>query len=69
MNQPLETMYYGLTMAGVIAALVLFQFNSRRAKEFTKEHSPNVQKRAQKEMFEENKEEREIKADEVRENK
>ncbi len=66
-NQPVETMYYGLTMAGVIAALVLFQFNSRRSKEFGKEHSPNVQKRAQREMFQENKEEREIGSDEIKE--
>lgn len=64
-NQPLETMQYGLTMASVIAALVLFQFNNRRSKEFTKEHSPNVQKQAQKEMFQEDKEEREIKPEET----
>lgn len=64
-NQPVETTYYGLTMAGVIAALVLFQFNNRRAKEFTKKHAPNVAKQAQKEMFQEDKEQREIKPEEV----
>lgn len=64
-NQPLEIMYYGLTMAGVVAALVFFQYNSRRGKEFTKEHAPNVQKQAQKEMFQEDKEEREVKPEEV----
>ena len=64
-NQPLETMYYGLTMAGVVASLVLFQYNSQRAKEFTKKHAPDAQKQAQKEMFQEDKEQREIKAEEV----
>lgn len=64
-DQPVETTYYGLTMAAVIAALVLFQFNNRRAKEFTKKHAPNVAKQAQKEMFQEDKEQREIKAEEV----
>ncbi len=64
-NDPQGIMYYGLTMAGVIAALVFFQSNSQRGKEFQKEHSPNVQKQAQKEMFQENKEQREIKPEEV----
>lgn len=64
-NQPVETMYYGLTLAGVVAALVLFQYNNRKGKEFAKEHSPDVQKRAQKEMFHDDKEERDIKPDEV----
>lgn len=65
-ERPVELMQTGLTMAAVIAALVLFQFNSRRGKEFGEEHQPNVQKRAQAEMFQENKEEREIKQDEVK---
>ncbi|MBA3322439.1 MAG: YqhA family protein [Pyrinomonadaceae bacterium] len=59
-------MQVGGTMAAVIAALVLFQWNSRRAKEFAKEHSPDVQKRAQAEMFQEDKEEREISPDEIK---
>lgn len=57
-NQPLETMYYGLTMAAVVSALVLFQYNNRRGKEFAKENQPDAQAQAQKEMFHENKEER-----------
>ncbi len=64
-EQPFETMQFGLTMAAVIAALVLFQINSRRGKEFAKEHRPDVQKRAQAEMFQENKEERTVRADET----
>lgn len=65
-EQPVETAYFGLTMAAVIIALVLFQLNGRRAKEFAKQNSPDVAKRAQKEMFEEDKEQREIQPDEVR---
>lgn len=64
-EQPFETMQFGLTMAAVIAALVLFQVNSRRGKEFAKEHRPDVQKRAQAEMFHEDKEERTVQADEM----
>ena len=60
-NQPLETMYYGLTMAAVVAALVLFQYNNRRGKEFAKQNQPDAQVQAQKEMFHEDKEERLIK--------
>jgi len=64
-EQPAETMQFGLTMAAVVAALVLFQINSRRGQEFSKEHSPDVQKRAQAEMFHENKEERVVRQDEI----
>ena len=59
-EQPFETLEFGLTMAGVVAALVLFQFNSLRAKEFANEHRPDRQAQAQKEMFQDKKEERDI---------
>ena len=65
-NQQLEIAYFGGTLAVVVAALVLFQWNSRNAKEFSKEHAPDVAKRAQKEMFEKDKEHREIKSDEIK---
>jgi uncharacterized membrane protein YqhA len=64
-RQPVELAYFGGTMAVVIAALVLFQFNGRRGKEFSKTHSPDVVKRAQKEMFQEDKEQRDVLPDEV----
>jgi uncharacterized membrane protein YqhA len=64
-ERPAETMQFGLTMAAVVAALVLFQMNSRRAKEFAKEHRPDVQKRAQAELFHGDKEERTVHADEI----
>lgn len=65
-NQQLEIAYFGGTLAVVVAALVLFQWNSRNAKEFSKEHAPDVAKRAQKEMFEKDEEHREIKSDEIK---
>ncbi|HSH38787.1 MAG TPA: hypothetical protein VK993_08370, partial [Chthoniobacterales bacterium] len=64
-RQPVELAYFGVTMAVVIAALVLFQYNGRRGKEFSKKNSPDVVKRAQKEMFQEDKEQREVLPDEV----
>ena len=64
-RQPVELAYFGGTMAVVIAALVLFQYNGRRGKEFSKTNSPDVVKRAQKEMFQEDKEQREVLPDEV----
>lgn len=64
-REAVETMRFGITAAIVIAALVLFQFNSRRANEFAKKHNPNVQKRAQKELFEKDKEKRDIEIDEI----
>lgn len=65
-GEPIEIAYFGGTMALVVLALVLFQWNSRRSKEFSKEHAPDVAKRAQKEMFEDSKEQREIGADEIK---
>ena len=65
-EQPLEIAYFGGTLAAVVAALVLFQWNSRRSKEFHAEHAPNVAKRAQKEMFENDNKQREIKTDEIK---
>ncbi len=64
-RQPVELAYFGVTMAVVIAALVLFQYNGRRGKEFSKTNSPDVVKRAQKEMFQEDKEQRDVLPDEV----
>lgn len=66
-TNPVETAYFGVTVAVVISALVIFQWNSRRAKEFEKSNAPDVTKRAQKEMFEENKEQRTVEKDEIKE--
>ncbi len=64
-EKPIETMQYGLTMAAVIAALVLFQMVGQRTKEFAKQHAPDVTKRAQAEMFENDREQRVVAADET----
>jgi uncharacterized membrane protein YqhA len=65
-ENPAETLTYGAALAVVAAALVLFQFLAHRAKEEQKEHSPDTQARAQRELFEHDYEEHEIKPDEVR---
>lgn len=64
-GNPVETMQYGLTMAAVIAALVLFQMVGQRIKEFARTHSPDVAKRAQAEMFHEDREQRTVSTDET----
>lgn len=59
-EKPDETLRFAAALALVVAALVAFQFNNHRAKEFAKTHRPDEQKRAQSELFHEKKEEREI---------
>lgn len=62
-----DTLQFAAAFALVVAALVAFQWNNRRVKEFEKTHRPDVQARAQSEMFQEKHEEREIRPDEIRE--
>lgn len=59
-TNPAETAYFGFTLAVVVAALVLFQWNSHHAKEFSAKHLPNETKLAQKELFEDKKEQRTV---------
>ncbi|HEX2524796.1 MAG TPA: YqhA family protein [Geminicoccus sp.] len=66
-KEPMETLQFGGALALAVAALVLFQWNSRQGKQFTKEHSPNEQKRAAGELFHADREERTVRADEVEE--
>jgi uncharacterized membrane protein YqhA len=63
-ENPVEMLQRGTGLALVIAALVFFQHHSHRAKEVQKSHDPDLQVRAKREMFQENKEEREIRSDE-----
>jgi uncharacterized membrane protein YqhA len=51
-EESLATLHFGAAMAVVIAALVMFQRHSHRAKEDQKQHNPDEQARAQKHMFE-----------------
>jgi uncharacterized membrane protein YqhA len=64
-QDPVATLQFGLAMAVVIAALVLFQLYSHRTKEDQKTHNPDVQARAKRRLFEEDREQQEIEPDEV----
>ncbi len=65
-EQPNEILQFGGTLALVVAALVLFQFQSHRAKEEQRKNDPDTQARAQRQLFHEDREEREVRPDEVR---
>lgn len=64
--KPLETLYYGASLAMVVVALMLFQHFRHRVIAEKKSENPNVQAKAQKEMFEENVEEHHVTEDEVK---
>ena len=66
-EEPGETLHFAAALAIVVAALVVFQWNNQRAKEFEKTHRPEVQARAQSEMFQGKHEEREIRPEETHE--
>ena len=66
-EEPGGTLHFAAALAIVVAALVVFQWNNQRAKEFEKTHRPEVQARAQSEMFQSKQEEREIRPEETRE--
>lgn len=62
-----EMLQFAGALAIVVASLVAFQWNNRRTKEFEKMHRPDVQARAQSELFQGKQEERAIRPDETRE--
>lgn len=64
--KPLETLYYGASLAMVVVSLMLFQHFRHRVKVEKKSENPNIQAKAQKEMFEENEEEHHVTQDEVK---
>lgn len=64
-EQPVEMLQYGGALALVVAALVLFQMFSHRAKQDQKAHDPDVQARAKREMFHKDHEQQEIEPDEI----
>lgn len=66
-EEPGQTLHFAAALAIVVAALVVFQWNNQRAKEFEKTHRAEVQARAQSEMFQGKHEEREIRPEETRE--
>lgn len=65
-KEPVPTLQFGAALALVVVALVIFQSFNHRAKEDQKSHSPDVQARAQQEMFHTEREHHEIRPDEVR---
>lgn len=64
-EQPFETLQFGAALAIVTAANVLFQMHSHKVKEDQQSHHPDVQTRAQRDLFQENREEHDIKASDV----
>ncbi len=63
---PLQTMYNAASLAMVVIALMLFQHIRQRVKEVQKKESPNIQAKAQKEMFEKDEEKHHITDDEIK---
>ena len=63
-QEPVATLQFGAAMALVVVALVLFQMYSHRTKEDQKTHNPDVQTRAKRRLFEEDREQQEIEPDE-----
>lgn len=66
-KNPQETMYYGAALSMVVIALMLFQHFRHRVQESSKKESPNIQAKAQKEMFEEDVEEHHVSEEELNE--
>lgn len=66
-TNPLETMYYGAALAMVVIALMLFQHFRNQTKELQNKESPNIQAKAQKEMFEEDEEKHHVTDEELNE--
>ncbi len=59
-ENPMETLQFGAAMALVVVALVLFQMYSYQTKEAQKSNKPDVQVRAKRKLFQEDREEHEI---------
>lgn len=64
-EEPLATLQFGAAMALAIAALVLFQNYNHRVKEDQRTNNPDVQVRAQKRLFQDNREEHVIEPDQL----
>ena len=68
-RDPLDTLYYGASLAMVVIALMLFQHFRHRVKETQQTESPNIQAKAQKEMFEKDEEKHQVSEEELNEDK
>jgi uncharacterized membrane protein YqhA len=67
-KNPLDTLYYGAALAMVIIALMFFQHFRQRVVEEKKKEAPNLQAKAQKEMFEHDEEQHHVTEAETKEN-
>jgi uncharacterized membrane protein YqhA len=65
-EQPLETLQFGAALALVVGAVVFFQQYSHKAKEDLRTHNPDVQARAQRDLFQRDQEEQEIRPDQIK---
>ncbi len=63
-EQPAELLQFGVTLAVVVAALVLFQAYNSRAREEQKLHDPDTEVRAQRDLFQQAEEQRRVRPDE-----
>lgn len=59
-EKPLETLQHGAAMALVVAALVVFQLYSHRAKEDQQADAAGTHERAQRDLFRDDREEQEV---------
>lgn len=62
-EQAVETLMYAISLAVVVAALVFFQMHSYRESRDDEQEDSQLRLRAQRELFEENEEERDIRPD------
>jgi uncharacterized membrane protein YqhA len=65
-EDPVATLQFGAALAVVVLALVLFQMYSHRAKEDQKANNPDVQKRAQHNLFQRADEEHDVTPEEIK---
>jgi uncharacterized membrane protein YqhA len=63
-DQAVETLLYGLSLGVVVAALVFFQMHSHRASREDEHEDARTRSEAQRELFHEDHEEREVRPDE-----
>lgn len=66
-EKPLDTLYYGGSLAAVVVALMLFQHFRHKVRLDQKQERPNTQAKAQQEMFEKDEERHHVTDDEVNE--
>ena len=64
-QEPVETLQFGGALALVVGALVFFQQYNHRAKEDQRGHNPDEQKRAQRNMFQGDREEQMVEPEDV----